>query len=191
MRFVLLDQTQTPFLAGATFGAAVLARAVASLGSLRETVVFLDFGGVEAATGSFLREFVLGLRDFCHRSERNLTVVVANPSGLVVEEFHDLLARLRDAMLCCQLGPDDSPHSPFLVGQLEDAQRTALAAVLELGAADANTLTARQPAGGDRIGPTGWNNRLAALAAKGILRETRRGRAKTYHSTVEGLSLGS
>lgn len=191
MRLALLQIAQSPFVAGATLGSAVLARAIALIGTLADVVVFLDFEGIEVATGSFLREAVLGLRDFCQRSERNLTVVIANPNHLVAEELSDILARSRDAVLCCQLARDGSAYSPFLLGQLEDAQRTALRAVLELGAADANTLTTRQSADAVQIGPTGWNNRLAALAAKGILRETRRGRTKTYRPTVEGLTLGS
>jgi hypothetical protein len=75
---------------------------------------------------------------------------------------------------------------------LEDAQRRTLAAVLKAGATDASTLAGlpRQDGDPDKIGPTGWNNRLASLAAKGILRETRRGRTKTYRLTVEGLTLG-
>jgi hypothetical protein len=191
MRLPVIELAETPFAAGATLGSAVQARAIAKIGALADAIVFLDFDGIEAATGSFLREAVLGFRDFCHRSARNLTVVIANPSALVTEELGDLLTRLRDAVLCSQLSPEARPATPFIVGLLEDTQRRTLAAVLETGAADAASLAGRHAGDPDKIGVTGWNNRLAALAAKGLLRESRHGRAKIYRPALEGLILGS
>ncbi len=192
MRLSVSQLAGTTFVAGATLGSAVRARAIAETGTLADESVFLDFDGIEAATGSFLREAVLGLRDSDQLGSRNLSVVVANPSELVSEELGELLSRLRDVVLCCRLAADETPANPFLLGVLEDAQRRTLAAVLKVGATDATTLAGmpRQDGDPDKIGVTGWNNRLASLAAKGILRETRRGRTKTYRPAVEGLTLG-
>jgi hypothetical protein len=191
LRIRVLHFAGSPFVAGATLGSSVLAQSSAAIGTLGDSVIYLDFDGIEVATGSFLRESVLGLRDFCQRSSKNLTLVVANANELVTEELSDLLTRLRDAILGCRLSENNTPSQPTIVGQLEDAQRRTLAAVLEVGVADASTLSSRHSDDFDKIGPTGWNNRLAALAAKGILREARRGRAKSYKPTVEGLTLGS
>lgn len=170
----------------------IRSRATAETGTLTEEILFLDFNGIEAATGSFLREAVLGLRDSDQIASRNLAVIVANPSDLVAEELGELLSRLRDVILCCRLDAEGTSTNPFLIGVLEDAQRRALAAVLKVGPTDAATLAGlpREDGDPDKIGVTGWNNRLASLAAKGILRETRRGRTKTYRPTVEGLTLG-
>jgi hypothetical protein len=189
MRLSVAELAHQKLAAGASLGSAVLARAVAATGRAADEVIFLDFGEVEVATSSFLREGVLGLRDFCHRADRNLTAVVANPNGLVVEELRELLTRLRDAVLCCRLDKKGQPSAPFLVGPLEEAQRETLAAVLAAGVADAATLAAAHTSDPEPK-VTKWNNRLAALAAKGILREVRRGRSKSYRPTVEGLTLG-
>lgn len=188
MRLPVANLAETPFVAGATLGSVVQAKSIALLRTAADAVVLLDFDGIEAATGSFLREAVLGLRDFCHRSPHGLTLVVANPSDLVTEELDDLLARLRDAVLCCRLDAAGVPAEPFIAGVLEEVQRQTLSAVLEVGTADATLLAAQFSTEPEK--KTGWNNRLATLAAKGILRETRRGRAKTYRPAVEGLTLG-
>jgi hypothetical protein len=37
----------------------------------------------------------------------------------------------------------------------------------------------------DNIGTTAWNNRLATLAAKGMLKEVRNGRAKLFSPVME------
>lgn len=192
MRLSIPQLASATFVAGATLGSAVRSRVIAETGTLADEILFLDFSGIEAATGSFLREAVLGLRDSVLLTSRNLSVVVANPSELVAEELAELLSRMRDVVLCCRLDADETPTDPFLLGVLEDAQRRTLTAVLKVGTTDAATLAAvpRTQGDPDKIGATGWNNRLAALAAKGILRESRHGRTKTYRSTVEGLTLG-
>jgi hypothetical protein len=192
LRLQISQLAGATFVAGATLGSAVRSRAIAETSGMTDEILFLDFSGIDAATGSFLREAILGLRDSDLIASRNLAVAVANPSELVAEEFGELLSRVRDVVLCCRLGADETPSNPFLLGALEDAQRRALAAVLKAGSTDAATLAAMPRSEGDpdKIGATGWNNRLASLAAKGILRETRRGRTKTYRPTVEGLTLG-
>ena len=40
---------------------------------------------------------------------------------------------------------------------------------------------------GEKVGHTAWNNRLAALAGKGVVVETQHGRAKRYRPLLPGM----
>src|SRR5262249_5275524 len=143
------------------------------------TVIALDFAGTLVATGSFLRESILGFRDFCRRSQPNLYPVVANLNETVEEELLDLLQSRREALVACLVAANGDALSPRVLGILEEKQRVTLDAVLSLGEADAATLTDRL-ATTEKIGVTGWNNRLSSLVAAGILMEVRSGRGKRY-----------
>jgi hypothetical protein len=190
MRLSLTELAHGDVLAGAANGAAVLSRLVAQVHRIAApTVIALDFHGVTVATGSFLRECVLGFRDYCRRSQANLYPVVANLNDTVLEELRDLLKHRRQAVVCCGLVGDDQITDPRVEGVLEEKQIATLDAVLLMGEADAASLAERLGAT-DKIGPTGWNNRLASLAAEGMLIETRTGRAKRYRPVVEGLQRG-
>jgi hypothetical protein len=72
-----------------------------------------------------------------------------------------------------------------ILGEVDPKQRVALESVRLLGEADAATLQKRFA--DENVGVTAWNNRLAALSAKGILVATQRGRAKSYRLVLEGL----
>jgi hypothetical protein len=190
MRASLSELAQSDILAGAANGALTLSRLVLQVRRLATpTVVFLDFAGVTVATGSFLRECVLGFRDYCRRSQPNLYPVVANLAEAVLEELRDLLTQRRQAMVCCVLGPGDRPADPRVEGVLEEKQTVTLDAVLEMQEADAGSLAERF-ASTEKIGVTGWNNRLASLVAEGMLIEARSGRAKKYRPILEGLQRG-
>jgi hypothetical protein len=67
---------------------------------------------------------------------------------------------------------------------LDEKQRVTLEAVVDAKEADAGTLQHRFRKS-DEIGITGWNNRLAALVAKGLLIETQKGRGKLYRPVLE------
>lgn len=190
MRLSLSELGQGDVLAGAATGAAVLSRLVAQVRKATgPTVVALDLGGVRVATGSFLRECVLGFRDYCRRSQPNIYPIAANLNETVVEELRDLLTSRREVVVCCELAPDNRIINPRVEGVLEQKQIVTLDAVLSAGETDAGSLT-EQFASTEKISSTGWSNRLASLAAEGILIEARSGRAKKYRPIVEGLKRG-
>lgn len=190
MKLSLSEVGQGDVLAGAAAGAAVLSRLVAQVRKVAgPAVVALDLGGVQVATGSFLRECVLGFREYCRRSQPNIYPVSANLNETVLEELRDLLGHRREAIVCCELGPDDRIVNPRVEGVLEEKQIVTLDAVLAAGEADAGSLAERF-ASTEKISSTGWSNRLASLAAEGILIEARSGRAKKYRPVVEGLKRG-
>ncbi len=183
---------QTGAVAGSEEGAATLSRLIARTAAVqpRETeTLFLDFRDVDVATASWLRQAVLGFRDYCRRTRPDLYPVVANANEFVLEELGMLLGS--DAVVCCDLPARGEPRNPRLVGVLEDKQAETLRAVSEIREVDAATLTKMHEHGAKKIGHTGWNNRLAGLASKGILMEVRRGRAKFYRPLFEEMSHGS
>jgi hypothetical protein len=147
------------------------------------TPLFLDFNGVEVATASFLRESVIAFRDYARQSLPNIYPAVANLSTAVSEEL-DFFVRVRgDVLWSCDLDLQGKVIATHLIGDLDPAQRATFDAVLELGAISAAELATRFPEAG--IGPTAWNNRLAALASKGLLVEQRQGKSKSFTSLLE------
>jgi hypothetical protein len=185
----MIDVVGSDVLAGAADGAVALSKLIGKVASIVDsTVVVLDFGGVVVATASFLRESVLGFRDYCRRSRSQLYPVLAAVGPRVREELVGLLMMKGDACVICDLTSTQKIRHAEVVGKLDPKQQLALKAVLKAGCADAGTLARNDP---HTRNPTAWNNRLAALSAKGILRETTSGRAKTYEPVVEGLQYGS
>lgn len=144
---------------------------------------FLDFRGVEVATSSFLREAVVGFRDYARLSLANVYPVAANLAPAVLEELEFFLRARNDIFWACNLDAQGRVSSARLLGELDPAQHTTFDAVRELGVVTAPELAARFP--DQSIGPTAWNNRLSGLAAKGILVERRVGKTKSFSPLLE------
>lgn len=171
-------------LAGTTAGRKLLSALVAATSSVAEpTAAFLDFAGVEVATASFLRESVIGFRDYARRSLPEVYPVVANLSHAVAEELEFFVRARGDVLLNCTLGAQGEVTEPRLIGELDPAQRATLDAVREGGAVSAPQLAQRYA--GVRIGSTAWNNRLSSLAEKGLLIERRNGKTKSFSTVLE------
>ena len=83
----------------------------------------------------------------------------------------------------CELGTEDGVVRAWLIGELDSAQRSTFEAALELGAITAPELAVRFAQ--QRIGSTAWNNRLSALATKGLLVERKQGKTKSFSSLLE------
>ena len=152
-------------------------------------VCFLDFEGVAFATISFMRESVVAYRNHARAHWPNLYPVVANVAPVIAEELGDFLRMRNDAMVMCRLH-DDVPRDPVVIGTVDGKQLMALDAVLALREADAPQL-ALQFKDAEPISTTAWNNRLAALVAKGLLIEISSGRSKRYRPVLEGLAYGT
>jgi hypothetical protein len=174
-------------LAGAGTGRKLCAALLAETGSYRDpTVCLLDFTGVSVATASFLRECVVRFRDALRSPTSAVYPVVAGPNQDVREELDDLLRARGDAIACCRLNADGDPIQPTLLGLLEPKQQRAFDLLRKLGQADASTLMETDDER-EGVGQTAWNNRLAALAAKGLVIETYRGRTKLYSPVLKGI----
>jgi hypothetical protein len=137
------------------------ARIAATSSSAAPTPTFLDFTEIEVAPTSFLREAVIGFRDYARQSLRNVYPAVANLAPAVAEELEFFVRARGDVLWTCELGSGDTVISARLIGELDPAQRSTFEAALELGAITAPELAARFA--DQQIGPTAWNNRLFAL----------------------------
>lgn len=147
------------------------------------TTAYLDFTGIELATASFLRESVVGFRDYARLASPHLYPVLANLAGPVFEEL-DFFLRLRtDALWTCALDEAERVTDARLIGELDPTQRTTFEMVTLIGSATAPELSARSP--DEKIGATAWNNRLSGLVAKGLLVERRLGKTKSFSPLLE------
>lgn len=185
MRHCLLDLMDgSRILSGAVAGRRLLSALIADTPStIDPTPSFLDFGGVEVATASFLRESVIAFRDYARQSLPNIYPAVANLNASVAEEL-DFFARSRgDVLWSCKLDLQDNVTAARLIGDLDPALRITFDAVLDSGATSAPELATRFE--DERIGPTAWNNRLSALASKGLLVERRQGKSKSFSPLLE------
>jgi hypothetical protein len=147
------------------------------------TAVFLDFTRVKVATSSFLREAVIGFRDYARLSLANVYPVAANLEAPVLEELEFFLRSRNDVFWVCDLDANEQVSGARLLGDLDPAQRATFDAVRDLGSVTAPELAAHFP--NQSIGPTAWNNRLSVLAAKGLLVERKVGKTKSFSSLLE------
>jgi hypothetical protein len=190
VKIVNVDVARTggsKILAGAGVGRRTCAALLEAAGVAREpTICLLEFQGVAFASASFLREAVLRLRDAARAQGSPLYPVVANAADEVREELDDLLCRSGEAMPACRTAEDGTTVSPEILGELEVKQRRAFDLVREAGEADVAALQSLDRSG-ESVGHTAWNNRLAALAAKGVVIESQHGRTKRYRPVLPGI----
>jgi hypothetical protein len=146
--------------------------------------IFLNFKGVNVATSSFLRAGVLAFRDHCVRMGLNLFPVLANINDDIADDLKVMLEQRGDAFVVCDMSDDERVSSIRVVGSLDEKQRLTLEAVIQEGETDAASLKEKHE-DTEKIGTTGWNNRLTSLAEKGLVMEVRRGRGKLYRPILE------
>jgi len=188
MRIALLEICGTDVLAGAVNGRTAQHRLLNETAGepVSPEPLFLDFAGIEVATASFLRECVLGLRDIVRGRHSRFYPVVANANDVVREELSELLRSRGDALMTCVLSEDEEEvEETSMLGELDPKQRLTFELVREHGETDAGALMRDY---GEREGlkrATAWNNRLASLAALGLVVEQSHGRAKRYRPLFE------
>lgn len=176
---------QSRVLAGSAAGRKLLAILIeATPAGMAPQKVFIDFSGVEVATVSFLRESIIGYRDFTRSSRQNVYPIVTNPEPVVLEELEHLVRARNDVLWCCWLDAQNNVARQQFIGELDPSQRQTFDKVRELGMSTAPQLANHFPDIG--IGTTAWNNRLSGLAAKGLLVEMRHGKTKTFRPVLEG-----
>ena len=171
-------------LTGSLAGRKVLSDLIAAIRPAAEAeIVFLDFAGIEVATSSFLRECVVGFRDFARNGSMNLFPVIANANPAVTEELEFFAKQRADVFWSCERDAEGNPSNISLLGELEPVLRVTFDHIKRLGAASAPQLAASGE--DENIKPTAWNNRLSSLAAKGLVVERRIGKTKSYKPLLE------
>ena len=185
MRFKMQAFATDGVVAGALLGQKVFAAMIAETVPPSEPeTMYIDFAGVDVATVSFLRESVLAYRNHARSHWANVYPVVTNLSAKVLEELENYVIERGDALVATT-GTDVR-----VLGRLEEKQELTLKAVIKEGEVDAPTLAERYKKNGP-ASPTAWNNRLVALALKGLLIELSSGRSKRYRPVLERLRYGS
>ena len=142
--------------------------------------VFLDFGGIRVATASFLRDGPLAFRDWARARNSRIYPVFANLSQHVLDELSVYLSTASDAALVCTI-ENDQVRDVRLIGRLDEKQQIAFDLIRKHRQSTAVALSRLSK---EKVGPTTWNNRLAALAAKGLIIESNAGRTKHFRLAV-------
>lgn len=188
MKINLLDICYSPVLAGALKGRTALNRLLdaTATDARAPEPVFLDFSGIEVATASFLRESVLAFRDIVRGRRSQYYPVIANADEVVQDEFIELLKSRGDVLMTCALADDGTVSDASPLGELDPKQRITFDLVRERGETDAGALMREYGKSEGVKHTTAWNNRLASLAALGLVIEQSQGRAKRYRPLFEG-----
>lgn len=183
---MLPSSTGSATLAGSAMGRQMLAKLIENTKPVAQpTIAFLDFNGVDIATGSFLREAVMGFRDFCRNAAGTIYPVVANANPTIEEELATYLRGRNDAIWSCSIDADGRAVNPHILGELDTTQLNTIQLIGKHHPVSAPELAKLRP--DDNVGPTAWNNRLATLAAKGMLKEVRHGKIKLFSPVMEAI----
>lgn len=174
-------------LSGALRGQEILAKLLtaASDEPAYPQPIFLDFSQIAVATASFLRESVLTFRQIVRNRRSNLYPVIANANADVCEELAQLAQFRSETILSCNLNADREVTQLRLIGGLDPKQKLTFEAVHQRGETDAGELMRNFKT--EKVGPTAWNNRLAALVDLGLIVEVNQGRSKRYKPLFTGV----
>jgi len=174
-------------LTGALNGKAALIRLVEATTAepAKPEPVFLDFSGVEVATASYLRESVLAFRDLVRGRRSTFYPVIANANADVDDEFAELMHSRGDVLMTCTLDAQSAVSQASPIGELDPKQQMTFDLVRDRGETDAGELMRCCGESEGMKHTTAWNNRLAALSARGLLMEVSQGRAKRYRPLFE------
>lgn len=182
----MLDIGGGSVLAGAREGNTAQERMLREVLATFSEVVEIDFAGVEVATASFLREAVFGLRSALERQGVRTPLIALNAAPAVEDDLTLVARTLGTAIVSAS---SEQPSKGRVLGVLDEAQRAALAALRDAGEASASELHDRVRSD-PPVQVTAWNNRLSALASKGVAVEVRHGREKRYRPVLQELEYG-
>lgn len=182
VRTSLLQISDSPVLAGAVNGKIAFAEMIKGIpdDSVVPQPLFLDFGGIDVATASYIRESVFSLKAYLRAKNSSYYPVVANANTDVWEEVSVIANAKNDVVVTCDLADDDTVTNVALIGNLDPKQQMTFELVLKFAEVDANYLMEKFGEAEKTKSTTAWNNRLASLASRGIIREYTKGRSKYY-----------
>lgn len=184
------DLVGKEILAGAVNGKNIFASCVSMTGEEpnQPTALFLDFADIEVATASALRESVIALKTYKRSIGSNLYPVLANINDSVKDEVLVLMHARNDAIIACNLASNGNVCGIHLIGELDPKQAMTFEHVTRLNGADAGSLMKKFGEEEKTTSTTAWNNRLAGLVQRGLLREFTDGRSKFYRPLLEEAS---
>jgi hypothetical protein len=142
--------------------------------------LLLDFAAIDVATASYLREAVFALKSYLRTTGSKFYPVVANANGKVREELAVIAEARKEPLLAIETSPSGDVIRQTIIGVLDPKQATTFERVWELKRTTAGEMKEKFGPEEDATAPTVWNNRLASLAAQGLILEYAQGRAKFY-----------
>ena len=143
----------------------------------------VDFLGVNVATSSFLREGIIGFRNFVRQEKSDLYPVLSNLAADVEEELIGLLNQMGEAFWVFDISKR-IVKKHRLIGRIDPKLKETLELIDEGRGYDAATLW-KGTNSTESIGVTAWNNRLANLSKQGLVFESRVGKQKYFHPLHE------
>ena len=149
--------------------------------------LYLDFGGIDLATASHMRESIMALNSLIRSRRSKFYLVVANANEKVKEDLAVLTRLAGSVLLSCKLNQREQISDVELIGALDPKQALTFKLVSERGETDARELTATSE---EDVQQTAWNNRLAALEALGVIAEISHGKSKKYRPVLKGAKHG-
>ncbi|MER9440348.1 hypothetical protein NKI79_02890 [Mesorhizobium sp. M0340] len=176
-----------PVLSGSINGKAAFAAFVKAIDRepAAPTPLFLDFTNIDVATASYLRESVFALKAYMRTLSSKYYPVVANINDDIWDELLIVANAKGDAIMSCRLDRDERVSGAELIGSLDPKQQMTFDLVNEYNGVDANHLMEKFGEAEQTKSTTAWNNRLASLAARGVIREFAQGRSKYYRPLFE------
>lgn len=187
MRIDIAEIGSAPVLSGAVNGKAAFAALVKIVDHepTEPVPLFLDFRNIDTATASYLRESVFALKTYMRTTNSKYYPVVANINDEVWDEMALVAALKSDVIMSCELDKRDRVLKAELIGDLDPKQKMTFDVVRDSDQVDANGLMEKFGEAEKTKGTTAWNNRLAALVARGVIREFVQGRAKSYRPLLK------
>lgn len=178
----MIEAAGQQILSGASAGRATFVSIVDKIRCEPEgpTPLMLSFEGIEVATASYLREAVFALKGYMRSSGSKYYPVVANANPSVLEELAVIADARKEPILSVRVEGSGTVADQKVIGVLDPKQATTFDRVTKLRRTTAGEMKEMFGAEEDAVAPTVWNNRLAALAAQGLILERARGRAKFY-----------
>lgn len=163
-------------------------------------IVVVDFGGIESATGSYLKAIMvrllqLGQASVNARTEQdrdvwlNVFPLVANLNAEVSEELDQVLTIQELPCLEILKADDNGVDVAKVHGPLDRALRDTLRAVEGVRSATATTMS-EHFATDTKITTTAWNNRLSDLCVRRLVRRSKVGRQWVYEPVVRQVQFG-
>lgn len=189
LRLDVAELAGLPILSGAPSGRELYNKLVASLPTEPDypEPIFLDFGKVQVATASFLRESILQFRDFVRGRKSNFYPVVANAASDIIDEILELVQPRGEVIMTCVVDDNGEVLRSRHIGKLDPMQKLTFDLVNAQGETTASKLMESEASG---IKATAWNNRLASLCSLGLIYEQAQGRTKTYRPLFSGGTNG-
>ncbi|MEP7452742.1 hypothetical protein [Phyllobacterium sp. SB3] len=174
-------------LSGAVNGKIAFAQLVKEIDNEANAPIplFLDFKHVDVATASYLRESIFALKNYMRAVGSKYYPVAANPNDSVHDELLMVANAKNDAILSCLMSDDNLISNVTVIGLLDVKQQRTFELVCDLRKTDANQLMEQFGESEEIKVTTAWNNRLAGLANKGLIREFTKGRSKYYRPVLE------